>query len=124
MHNLKPEKLKVIAEGVYPDYIRASEKDRFSDSVSSIWIYTHSKITGHVVMITRNGESIEYNPLTNAEQCMEIMEKLIRIGWVLKDIGNITQMHYQGTGFPTRVIGKTIAEAVCNAAYEYFRERC
>ena len=97
MSEMAPDKLKLIAEGMgyefpskgLPDIIVVKGKD------------------GHGFW--------NYNPLTNAEQCMEIMAKM------LMDIDSMAN-HVGARVHGDRVwcTGKTINEAVCNAAYEYF----
>jgi len=64
---------------------------------------------------------MEYNPLTNNDQMVEIMEKLIHLHNLSIHGGfagtDTTIRNREGRSIAD---GKTIHEAVCNAAYEYF----
>ena len=100
--SLKPEKLKVIAEGM-------------GYQASNFYWPSYS---GKIKYITVKGK--EYNPLTNAEQCMEIMEE-VKITLLYDFVLNYwSASKVKGS---KRIIGegKTINEAVCNAAFEYFK---
>lgn len=99
---MKPEKLKVIAEGMglREPYIN---------------------IRGKMHYWCKDGrEHFEYNPLTNNDKMVEIMDKLrIEIhcdseDWWAKPYVHMGKQH-------NWALGKTINEAVCNAAYEYFK---
>ena len=97
--SLKPEKLKVIAEGM------GYEASMHPNGWVYIWI---------------DDKWIKYNPLTNAEQCMEIMEE-VKITLLYDFVLNYwSASKVKGS---KRIIGegKTINEAVCNAAFEYFK---
>ena len=112
------EKLKVVAEGMgYKPF----------EQLSSIYIQ-------RVVFVTPSFhgdnetheyfEDIEYNPLTNAEQCMEIMERLEKLDLRISVIGDRRKV---SVGIYTEFeyleeTGKTINEAVTLAAYEYFKK--
>ena len=104
---MKPEELKVIAEGMG---------------------YKIAYIVNDWVMCEAMGGMIfNYTPhLTNNDQCMEIMERL-SVSTSCTDSG--VRLAYIGTddaglGFPTASgRGKTINEAVCSAAYEYFKDK-
>ena len=99
---MKPEQLKVIAEGM-------GYKIQNIDP-SSVYV----KHAGFTVY------GFPYNPLTNNDQMVEVMEKLSRHG-ILEIDSNI-----KGECFVTYdshdYSGKTINEAVCNAAYDYFKQ--
>jgi hypothetical protein len=118
MTDMKPEELKIIAEGMG---YKAAKQPEYNDS---------NWRTGFVLLIyDKNKTFIEYNPLTNDTQCMEIMEKLKseisynwRDGWVVRlQITIKTQFGNELSS--KRIFGKTINEAVCKAAYEYFKDR-
>jgi len=70
-------------------------------------------------------ERDEYNPLTNNDQMVEIMEKLLRKGYgvCVNGWGNKILFEYQILDCENNVVaeGKTINEAVCNAAYEHYK---
>jgi len=96
---MKSSKLKVIAEGMgYEAEIR--DKD---------FTYEHVVIAGnsHVGI-----KWLKYNPLTNNDQMVEIIERLCPE--LYYDVGE----WYCTYEDDTYVYGKTINEAVCNAAYE------
>ena len=108
MNEITPEKLKVIAEGmgynavIKPRNIRGSVSD-------AVWLVDREEW---------------YEPhLTNAEQCMEIMEKLeVNVLFISKCLWQaVVGLDFGMTG-GVDGRGKTINEAVCNAAYEYFKE--
>ena len=102
---MKPEQLKVIAEGMgyeieYESYI-VTEID---------------KPDTYIAFVGVGKDQIQYNPLTNNDQMVEIITKLqLVIDWA----GDAC---FAGT-YPNLNIydGKTINEAVCNAAYEVFK---
>lgn len=94
---MKPEQLKVIAEGM------GIKVQSYED-----------KLAIHHC----NGTATIYNPLTNDTQAMEIIEKLHMntFWWNPKKCW----ASFSGTHNSPECYGKTINEAVCNAAYEYF----
>ena len=104
MSKLTAEELKIIADGMYPD-----ERVHISEPYD---IHSQPK---HVRI-----NATEYNPITNNGQMVEIMEKLKidvehRTGH--KKAWLITKKGTRGFN------GKTINEAVCRAALEYFKGR-
>lgn len=107
---MEAEKLKVIAEGM-------GYKCRKS-------INSHSVILedGGLWVTPKDDRCINsYAPLTNAEQCMEIMEKLALEGIVEIDKSSFvdqTVIAYDSDDYHS----KTLNEAVVLAAYEYFKE--
>jgi len=108
---MKPEQLKVIAEGM-------GYKSKVTPSRRSIKTYPYN-------YCPKLERWKLYNPLTNNDQMVEIMEKLKVKTWWNEDeklrkafIPSANNDIETGFGF-----GKTINEAVCNAAYEYFK-RC
>jgi len=108
MSDITPEMLKVVAEGM------GYRKSRITWN-SDIYVAVEHKTSNR---------DIEYNPLTNTEQCMEIMEKLnIQLRrqthkpnglWVARIEYVVNQMIVKE--------GETINEAVCLAAYSHFKE--
>ena len=101
---MEAEQLKVIAEGM--GYEIRSSKTSMSEDRLMVW----------------NGFDIstrqKYNPLTNNDQMVEIINEL-KIDteyWYRLD-----EWSAEPRGGASRR-GKTINEAVCNAAYEYFKE--
>ena len=96
---MKSEELKIIAEGM-GYYVNPSMEDG--------------------VTIDINGHWFDYNPdTTNDTQCMEIMERLkLSVRWQ-HDICYVSQTRYFASGVSN---GKTIREAVCKAALEYFKQ--
>ena len=102
---MKPEQLKVIAEGM------GYEVQRVADG----WVY-----------VKRGGfrDGFLYSPdTTNNDQMVEIMEKLIEVAadkaiLLTKDVEYEIEMEAEDDIY---VGGKTINEAVCNAAFEYFK---
>ena len=110
---MEPEKLKVIAEGM-PDG-RPVE----IDEDGCVWYVNYPPTTtvgsGYKVF------AVQYNPLTNNDQCMEIMEKLHTwVTWPFHKHSCEILISKEGKSYIGK--GKTINEAVCNAAYEYFKE--
>ena len=107
---MKPEELKIIAEGM--GKIIAVSFDFIPDE-DSIYLGACS----HTYL---GATCFKYNPIENAAQCMEIMEKLIQ---------EANYSIFAGFDKSTRVMlgmkikgtGKTINEAVCRAALEYFK---
>ena len=104
---ITPEMLKVVAEGM--GYVLRDDTPRIKERIC-VW----------------NGKDVNtrclYKPhLTNAEQCMEIMEKLKldlgfdSIEWCVGKYGVMFEPLVEARG-------KTINEAVVLAAYEYFKE--
>ena len=107
---MEAEKLKVIAEGMGYSAVVIEAFD------------IHSK-PNHVKIQPANGVlrgfTLDYNPLTNNDQMVEIMEKL-KVSLLQNDDDFITAyLEIDEIYFSAR--GKTINEAVCNAAYEYFK---
>ena len=98
MSDITPEMLKVIAEGI-----------GYKES-----IYKVTQIYDGVTIPPQS----DYNPLTNAEQCMEIMEKLK----LEMDYFNNRQEWRVNISKHKFSLGKTIPEAICKAAYKYFSE--
>ena len=97
---MTPEQLKVIAEGMG---------------------YHFDCINDGVVLVSTNVNLWEYNPITNNDQCMEIMEKLHTwVTWPFHKHSCEILISKEGKSYIGK--GKTINEAVCNAAYEYFKE--
>ena len=104
---MKPEQLKVIAEGMGYKFVEV-----VLDGVMYNWNIGFD-------------EAREYNPdTTNAEQCMEIMERLLIEHGTIKfekyksgDVGMIDNWRNDYALGE----GKIINEAVCNAAYECFK---
>ena len=100
------EKLKIIAEGMGYE-IFSNDNPRIKDRLV-VW----------------NGKDIHtrciYKPLTNNDQMVEIMEKL-KI--TVRAIPNVSEDWFaEPYPYGNRMgSGKTINEAACNAAYEYFK---
>ena len=98
---MNKEQLKIIAEGMGYE-VRPSLNPLLADRVV-VW----------------NGKDIHtrgiYNPLTNNDQMVEIME---RIPLETKRDGDLHYARVIGTSI--WFISKTLNEAVCNAAYEHF----
>jgi len=103
--DMEAEKLKVIAEGM-GYYINPSMEDGITVDINGHWF--------------------DYNPdTTNNDQMVEVLTKLINLGGLLdschiKDENNF--MIWMDNP-EKRWEGKTINEAVCNAAYEYFKAK-
>lgn len=97
---MKPEELKIIAEGMGVEI-------------------EDSKLCGLTVVKSNSAIYLRdiYNPLTNDTQLVEIMEKL-RVG-VEHSSGEIWLAY--ADRFQPYSQGKTINEAVCKAALEYFK---
>jgi len=97
---MKAEQLKVIAEGM-------GYEVAYINTIGAVFI--HGKLPSR------------YNPLTNNDQMVEIIEKLARDDSleIKITIGCKPLVTYN---FADYYIGKTINEAVCNAAYEYFNK--
>ena len=103
MSEMTPEKLKVVAEGMGWTHVLINEDGD---------VYGYPKSSLHLIV---------YEPdVTNDSQCMEIMEKLKL---------NVLHHHACGDYNDVRIVlpsgdfveGKEIKEAVCNAAYDYFK---
>ena len=98
---MKPEQLKVIAEGMGYEGVEI--------------------VRGATVWITK---TIIYRPhTTNNDQMVEIMEKLRLTIWcepAIKEWCASKQDSLGDTNYQDE--GETINEAVCNAAYEYFKQ--
>lgn len=97
---MKPEELKVIAEGM--GYI---------SGLNGYMEPCFYKLGG------RHPEEIEYTPLTNNDQMVEIMEKL-KISIWFDGVTWVAQIKNNN-----RSLEDTINEAVCKAAYEYFKDK-
>jgi len=99
---MNPEQLKVIAEGMGYEVVVIRDH---------VWYdYDEYDLTKAKV----------YYPLTNNDQMVEIMEKLARTNSleIKITLGCNPLITYDFTNY---YAGKTINEAVCNAAYEYFK---
>jgi len=101
---MEPEKLKIIAEGMGKDVRICDYPPAFKGKV----------------LLWENHKEFVYTPLTNNDQMVEIMEKL-----------KTNLINYSSDGWEcytnpidpaTRFKGKSVNEAVCNAAYEYFKK--
>jgi len=100
---MKPEQLKVIAEGM--GYINIH--------VSAPYVY---------IDYSHNDLLTNYNPLTNNDQMVEIIEKLLDLGWTISKFEDKYLLTLEIVcNVSTQFMDKTINEAVCNAAYEYFK---
>lgn len=101
---ITPEMLKVIAEGM--------------------GYKTCSTGNGEFIAYQCHDENNEYSPITNAEQCMEIMEKLeVCLSRLMKPDAWQAVINDLVTREEIFAEGKTINEAVCLAAYEYFKDK-
>lgn len=66
---------------------------------------------------------VKYNPLQDNNQCMEIMEKIIHEGiYHIRGGANPDDVHIRDKDYTLIAKGKTINEAVCNAALVHFNE--
>jgi len=107
---MEAEQLVVIAEGLGYDVAKSGDKKYNAN--------------GDVIVIKDN-KVAHFNPLKDNNQMVEILTKLINLGGLLdschiKDENNF-MIYFD---MPTRVYeGKTINEAVCNAAYDILRSR-
>ena len=111
--SMEVEELKVIAEGVgYEASI--TNKSMGGDNM---WV----NIKEHPLASATN----IYNPLTNNDQMVEIMERLkVAVQWSRTDSCWISEILFLPENSDAIIYdseGKTINEAVCNAAYEYFK---
>lgn len=103
---MNSEKLKVIAAGM------GCEVDLVDSA--GVWVYpaTISDKTG-------GRATYRYNPLVNNNEMVAIMERLLSEGQLsfekIEDEVWLTNERSQ------QFTGKTINEAVCNAAYEHFK---
>ena len=104
---MEPEKLKVIAEGM--GYEVAIKPRNINGTVEDAVFSFHGEVW--------------YDPIINNDQMVEIMEKL-KVG-VNYDFYRDVFLSYIYDDFGVILLskneGKTINEAVCNAAYEYFK---
>ena len=100
MSELSAEDLRVLAEGM--GYVIFSVGEQFVTVWDGKDIHTRKRYKPHT---------------TNDTQCMEIMEKLhININYIYEnDVEAKVGRTYKSSG-------KTINEAVCKAALEYFKE--
>jgi len=98
---MKPEQLKVIAEGMgYETEIRSG---------------TFNTLNCYIQARGEKGINHLYFPLTNNDQMVEILNKFqFDIQW----FGLTCVIFLNGAMIGE---GKTIHEAVCNAAYEHFK---
>ena len=117
---MEMEKLKVIAEGMLPNEIIEIEDDE-------VWVMNYPQTTpngrGYKILGT------QFNPLEDNNQMVEIMEKLLdaflEVRFRNVDEANIhwcELIHVSDESKDLDCSGKTINEAVCNAAYEYFKD--
>ena len=106
---MKPEQLKVIAEGMGYDSVEIRE---YETGAPSVW-----------VRLPCQSQSTEYRPdTTNNDQMVEIMEKLFDLGWIISKFEDKYLLTLEVVcNISTQFTGKTINEAVCNYAYEYFK---
>lgn len=116
MSGLKPEQLKIIAEGM-------GYETRIYDGAS---LQFQGQLQVSHKVLDEDPDSEYYNwyrpDTTNNDQMVKIMDMLLIKGWVVKHFHSLDYvMEYQGTGYPIPIQGKTINEAVCNAAYEVFK---
>ena len=110
---MKPEELKVIAEGM----------GRFAETrgnANIVYIYGANQDPDTT-------PQLKYNPLTNNDQMVEILDVLLSNDFIISkdlDTGNyeVWQDSYSVSLVET-YLGKTINEAVCKAAYEYFKDK-
>ena len=98
---MKPEQLKIIAIGMGYETAHTHKGRLFYDGSFDM--------------------PIEYEPdTTNNDQMVEIVDMLLDIGCAIgKEENSNNVVVYLGGEFLGE--GKTINEAVCNAAYEYFK---
>jgi len=95
---MNPEKLKVIAEGMGYETISLFNGE-FSCQCGD--------------------ENNNYNPLKNNDLMVEIMEKLLDLGWVISKFEDKYLLTLEVVcNVSTQFTGKTIAEAVCITYYE------
>ena len=103
--NITPEMIKVVAKGM--GYIIFGSNSKSITVWNGVDIYSRERYKPH---------------LTNAEQCMELQERLLK---ELKkvEIKKYSSGVYINLGFFGDTVGegKTINEAVVLAAYEYFK---
>ena len=106
---MEVEKLKAIAEGMGYRLRLNPDKEIVVLTGGGLWI---------------EGNSHTYYPLTNDTQCMEIMLHLFeKAGFSFHYIDG--EYMFNLARYDKKLISeksKTINEAVCNAAYEYFKE--
>jgi len=107
---MKPEQLKVIAEGMG---YKASIVGATDNSKEYVGIWKNGCVVGG------------HNPLINNDQMVDIFTYLIeKMGFSFHYIDNeymLTLARYDKKLISVK--GKTINEAVCNAAYEYFSDK-
>jgi len=104
---MEPEKLKIIAEGMGYERVVIA-KDCNPPKVMKLRV----RLVGF--------ERDEYNPLTNNDQMVKIMEKC-KICVMPHDIEVFWEAYLGYKGKIYEANGKTINEAVCNAAYEHYK---
>ena len=108
---ISPEQLKKVAE--YMGYeARIIDKGCPSENV---YIKTKTKGEFHYLEY-----GIEYNPLQNSDQCLELMEKLLDSGHSICKLGNFYHVEFwQFDDCSMSMSAKTINEAVTLAAISY-----
>lgn len=121
MSDITPEMLKVIAEGMgYDPFVHNGTCYAYHDKSSKFWMYKGIVEDGRESEATEN---CRYNPHTNNDQMVEIMKMVLH---------NLKCSIYPGFDNEDTIIhdgdnrwlshGKTLNEAICKAAYEYFKE--
>ena len=112
MSDITPEMLKIIATGMAEG--KSWLMPKIKTTKPGCWRTDPDIECLPYVFV--NGS--EYNPLSNAEQCMEIMEKHVNTVTFV----NTCHGKYRAIIEHTCGYGETIPEAVCKAAFEYFSE--
>jgi len=106
---MTPEQLLIVGKGMYPNEILEIEDNE-------VWIMNYPSTCpggrGRKIIET------QFNPLEDNNQMVEIMERL-KID-VCYDFDMDSWEGYVKND-EICMVGKTINEAVCNAAYEYFK---
>ncbi len=59
-----------------------------------------------------------YNPITNAEQSREVLEKLLILGWKVAEYGGIINMKILRTGFGKLIKAETLELAIYKASLQ------
>ena len=118
---MNTEKLKILAIGMNYE-LRETYLDRSIEGE-----------TIKLIQVLNNDPSkaphwVTYNPLTNDSQCMEIIGKLKSLVCSVEILsivdGWIFRIYESEIGFPAiESEGKTINEAVCRYAVEYFKDK-
>jgi len=97
---MEPEKLKVIAEGM------------------GYRIHTYQN---KILIDVGDSDWVPINPLANNDQMIEILERLLELGWTISKFEDKYLLTLEVVcNISTQFTGKTINEAVCNTTYEYF----